>query len=107
MSTFVIRLSHPPDQCPASNGKVRQRAFELGPRVPELAAKHGLTFVDGPLVLDAEHEGLAVVEAANVQSVHDFVFASGLMQWNSVRVSLAQPLHQSLKELDGAPPPIY
>jgi hypothetical protein len=46
-------------------------------RIPELARKHGVTFMAGPLVLDAEHEGLAIVEAARVEDVHRFVFGVG------------------------------
>jgi len=41
------------------------------------------------LVLGSEHESVAVVEADRVETVNDFIQLSGLIQWNSVRVSMA------------------
>ena len=47
--------------------------------IPRLAQQHGVKFVAGPLVLDAEHEALAVVEAAGPEVIHSFVNESGLI----------------------------
>ncbi len=58
-------------------------------------------------LLASEPEGVAVVEAASVEAVDDFVQQSGLIQWNSVRVSAAQTLAEALGSLDKLPPPIY
>jgi hypothetical protein len=50
---------------------------------------------------------VAVVEASGVEAVNDFSQQSGLIQWNSVRVSLAEPLQDALGHLDSLPPAIY
>jgi hypothetical protein len=75
--------------------------------IPRLAQKHGIRFLAGPLVLDSEHEGVAIVEAAKPEAIHEFIGETGLMQWNVVRVSLALPIEESMKELEKIPPPIY
>ena len=107
MAQYVVRLVHPPDQCPSSNAKVRDRAVKGASEAPRLAQQHGIRFLAGPLVLDSEHEGLAIVEAASVEAIHNFVAETGLMQWNAVRVTLAIPMEESMKELARIPPPIY
>ena len=61
----------------------------------------------GTLVLAAEHEGITVVEAANVEAVGQFVLQSGMAQWNSVRVTASQTQQDALQELSSMPPPIY
>jgi hypothetical protein len=107
MPLFVVRLVHPPDQCPASNAKVRERATTGAAEIPRLAQQHGIKFLAGPLVLDSEHESLAVVEAARIEAIHDFVAETGLLQWNAVRVTFALPIEESMKELAKIPPPLY
>jgi uncharacterized protein with GYD domain len=107
MPLYVVRLTHPPDQCPLSNTKVRQMMTKGAPEMPKMAKKMGIKFIAGPLVIGAEHDGLAVVEANQLETVQDFVLQSGLSQWNSVKVSQALPLDEALKELDKAPPPLY
>jgi hypothetical protein len=74
---------------------------------PQLAEKLKIKFVAGPLVLGMEHDGIAVVEADSVETVQEFVLQSGLMQWNSVRVSAARTLQQAIEELKRVPPPLY
>jgi hypothetical protein len=107
MSTFVVRLSHTADQCPTANGKVRERVLGGAAEIPVLAGQLGVTIVAGPLVLGSEHESIAVVEADRVEAVNDFVQQSGLIQWNSIRISLAEPLADALAHIDQMPPPIY
>jgi uncharacterized protein with GYD domain len=75
--------------------------------IPKLAQKKGIKFLVGPLVIGSEHDGLAVVEANQLETVQDFVLQRGLVQWNSVRVSQAVPLDEALKQLDKVPPPLY
>jgi hypothetical protein len=50
---------------------------------------------------------VAVVEADGVEAVNDFIQRSGLIQWSSVRVSLAEPLQEALGRLDSLPPALY
>jgi hypothetical protein len=107
LSTFVVRAVHTSDQCPTANSKIRERVVGGAAEIPALAEQFGVKMVVGPLVLGSEHESLAVVEADGIENVNDFVQQSGLIQWNSVRVSLAQPLQDVLAHIDSMPPAIY
>ena len=107
MPQYLIRFVHSSDQCPTANSKVRERVLRGMPAIPDLASKLGLKFVIGPLVLASEHEGFAVVESDKAESVEDFVMQSGLMQWNSVRITPTQTLPEALNHLDSMPPPLY
>jgi hypothetical protein len=107
MPLYVVKLVHTSDQCPSANGKVRERIVKGAPELPKLAQKLGIKFLVGPLVMGAEHESLAVVETDKVETVNDFILQSGLMQWNTVKVSSAKPLDEGMKDLEKMPPPIY
>jgi hypothetical protein len=107
MPTYVVRLTHTSDQCPTANSKVRDRVVGSAAEMPTLAGKLGVSFLAGPLVLASEHEGIAVVEAQSVEAVNDFVQQSGLIQWNSVRISSAEPLEVAMSHMSEMPPPIY
>jgi hypothetical protein len=107
MTTFVLRLVHASDQCPTANAKVRERVLSMGANMNELVEKSGVKLVVPPLILGAEHESVAVVEADDVAQVNEFIYESGLIQWNSVRVSMAEPLPDALKHLEEIPPPLY
>lgn len=107
MPQYVIRATHPPDQCPIANSKTRELMVKGAPELPGLASRLGVKIVIGPLILGAEHENIAVVEADRIEAVDDFVLQSGLAQWNSVRVSSAQTMQQALADLDKIPPPLY
>jgi hypothetical protein len=107
MPQFVLRLTHPPDQCPLSNSKVRSLAAKGAVELPKLAEKHGIRFVLGPTVLASEHEALAVIETDKVENIDEFILQSSLAQWNAVRVSSARPLSEAMKELERAPSPLY
>jgi uncharacterized protein with GYD domain len=105
--TFFVRLTHTSDQCPTANSKVRERVLSRAAEIPALAEQLGVKITLGPLVLGSEHESVAVVEANGAETVNDFIQQSGLIQWNSVRVSIAEPLQDALGRLDTIPPAIY
>ena len=107
MPTYVIRLSHTSDQCPTANAKVRERVQEMGPNIAKISERLGIKIVAGPLILGAEHEGLAILETDRVETVNDFLVETGLVQWNSVRVSMAQQLADALAEIDRMPAALY
>jgi hypothetical protein len=107
MPQYFVSLLHSSDQCPATNTAVRERATKGMPELPRLAQKLGMRFIAGPLVLSAEHESIAVVEADRVETVNEFVLQSGLMQWNSVRISPVKSVEEAMKDLEKAPPAIY
>jgi len=107
MPQYVIRMTHPPDQCPTSNAKIREMFLKGAPELPQLAQRLGITFLAGPLIIGAEHEGVAVVEAGNLETVQEFVLRSGLVQWNSVRVSQAMSVQEAIQSIEKVPPPLY
>jgi hypothetical protein len=107
MPQYVIRLTHPPDQCPTANAKIRAIFLQGAPELPQLAQRLGITFLAGPLIIGSEHEGVAVVEAGNVETVQEFVLQSGLVQWNSVRVSQAMSIQEAIQSMEKVPPPLY
>ncbi len=107
MPQYVVRMTHPPDQCPTANAKTRKMLVEGASAIPQLAQKLRIKFVVGPLIIGTEHDGVAVVEADNVETVEDFIEQSGLVQWNSVRVSSARSLQEAIEDMKKVPPPLY
>jgi hypothetical protein len=105
--TFVIRTVHSPDQCPTANSKLRERIQAQGPQIPKIAEGLGIKVVVGPLVLGSEHEGVVIVEADRIEAVNDFLLESGLIQWQTCRVSLAQTMADALGELSKVPEPLF
>ncbi len=107
VTTFVVKLVHPPDQCPMANAKVRERAQSMGQEIGTLSEKMGIKMVLAPHVLGSEHESITVVEADRIENVNEFVQQSGLIQWNTVHISMAEPLDQAMGRMDSVPPPLY
>lgn len=107
MPQYVVKLQHTSDQCPSANSKVRERVTRGAQELPRLAEKLHVRFLAGPLVLAVEHEAIAVVESDSEAAVHELVLHSGLMQWNTVRVSPARKLEDVTKEFEKFPPPLY
>jgi hypothetical protein len=104
MPQYVILADHSPDICPSSNARSRARALEgLGQNLPKLSEKYGVTFLTGPLHLDPGHRTVAVVEAANVESVAELVYESGLSQWNTVEVCPTRPVAELMAKVDDFP----
>jgi hypothetical protein len=108
MPLYFIKLTHAPEQCPSANTKVRERVIQGMPEFPRLTEKLGIKVLTGPLALVAEHEAFTVVEADRIEVVQEFLMLSGLMQWNTARVSPTKPLEDVLKDdLPRMPKPLY
>jgi hypothetical protein len=107
MPTYFLRLTHTSDQCPTASSKIRERVLGSAADIPKLADQLGVKIVVGPLVLGSEHESVGIVEADAVETVNEFIQQSGLIQWNSVRVSMAEPLQDALARIEKIPPAIY
>ena len=107
MPQYVIRMTHPPDQCPTANSKTRAMFVNGAPELPQIAQKLRIKFLAGPLIIGAEHEGVAVVEADKIEPVQEFILQSGLVQWNSVRVAWAMSMQEAIESLEKVPPPLY
>ena len=107
MPIFVLTSTHTADQCPTANSKVRERIMDQAPQIPKIAERLGINIVLGPLVLGAEHESVTVVETDKVETINDFLVETGLVQWQSTRVSLARPLPDALGEIERMPAALY
>lgn len=103
MPTYVVRLNHPPESCPTANSKVRDLLQKQGPEIPKIGERLGLTMVAGPLVMGSEHEAVAIVETDRVETVNDFLYETGLIQWNTARVSMAHPMSEAMADIAKLP----
>ena len=60
-------------------------AYEAGPEnMQKITGNLGLSFVLEPQHLDPTHRVIAVVDAPSIEAVSQFVFDTGLFQWNTV-----------------------
>ncbi len=107
MPQYVVTAKHSSDQCPTANSKTRQLMVRGAKELPQLAQRLKIQFIVGPLILGAEHESVAVVEADRYETVQDFILQSGLVQWNAVRISPAMTQEEALAKLEKVPPPLY
>ncbi len=107
MRQYVIRMTHPPDQCPTANARIREVFIKGAPELPRLAQRLGVKFLAGPYILGAEHETVIVVESETLEAVQDVIVQSGLVQWNAVRVSYAMSVQEAVQNMERVPPPLY
>jgi len=103
MAQFVLEISHPPDQCPTANAKVRKLQLPAAADLPSLGKKLGVKFLAGPLVT-TEHRSIAIVEAREEEAIRPFALQSGMIRYNSIRVSLGVPMEQALREVNELDP---
>jgi hypothetical protein len=105
MPQYVVLADHTPDLCPTSNAKTRARAMEgLNPDAQQKALKaSGVTLVFGPMHLDPSHRTVVACEAPSVEAVVQFVYESGLFQWNTVEVSPITPIEEMMGNLQDWP----
>ena len=102
MATFAVIAKHPPELCPSSNAKTRKMLNEGAGQIPELAERLGVTIVT-LRVFGPDHIILAVVDAADIEAVRDFMFQSRLVQWNTTSIHATYSLDEALvrvNELD-------
>jgi predicted RecB family endonuclease len=75
---------------------VRQRDGSQGaPEIPQLAEQLGVGIVT-LRVFGPDHVVLAVVEADDIEAVRDFVFQTGLIQWNTTRIHATYSMEEAL-----------
>jgi len=99
MGTFAIIAEHPPELCPASNARTRQMMNEGAPQIPQLAEQLGLDLVT-LRVFGPDHILLAVVEANDIERVRDFIFKTGLIQWNTTRIHATYSMDEALARVN-------
>jgi uncharacterized protein with GYD domain len=99
---FVLLAEHTADVCPTSNSSIRELMQKVGPQVPSIAEKHGVTIVAGPFV-NREHVIVAVVESDDPAAVDSFIMESTLGQWNTVRVLPSHTIQEGMAQLEDQP----
>ena len=95
---FVVLATHTAEVCPMSNAKSKAMIMDMGPQIPKIAEKNGVTIVSGPWV-NREHLTVVVVEAERAESLDTFLLESRLVQWNTVRVLPSQHLAEGMTEV--------
>ena len=99
MATFAVIAEHPPHLCPTSNAQTRQLLKDGGSQIPELAEQLGVDI--GTLrIFGPDHIILAVVEAADIDSVRNFALQSRLMQWNTVKINATYSIEEAVAMID-------
>jgi predicted RecB family endonuclease len=100
MGTFAVIAEHPPELCPTSNARTRQMMKEGAPQIPQLAEQLGVEIVT-LRVFGPDHVVLAVVEANDIEAVRDFIFQTGLIQWNTTTIHATYSMEEALARADG------
>ena len=95
---FIILAEHTAEVCPTGNAKTRAMLLDMGPKIPGIAEKSGVTLVSGPWV-NREHLTVTIAEADRVESIDAFLVQSRLPQWNTVRVIPSQSIAEGMAEL--------
>jgi hypothetical protein len=99
MGTFAVIAEHPPELCPTSNARTRQMMKEGAPQIPRLAEQLGVDIVT-LRVFGPDHIVLAVVEASDIEAVRDFIFQTGLIQWNTTNIYATYSMEEALARAD-------
>ncbi|HEX9869516.1 MAG TPA: hypothetical protein VGC99_13165 [Candidatus Tectomicrobia bacterium] len=94
---YVILGQHPPDLCPTSNAKTRERVQQMMTQLDAAQKKHQVSVLSGH-VLGASHRLVVLTEAPNVEAVRDFTMETGLVQWNSLEIYPAWSLDEAVKQ---------
>jgi len=102
MPQFVMIARHAPEHCPTSNAKIRQLLKQGVREIPEIAKRLGVKIITIN-VYGPDHEVLAVVEAAGIEPVRDFVMQSRLVQWNTTAIHATWTLEEALTKADALP----
>jgi predicted RecB family endonuclease len=99
MGTFAVIAEHPPQLCPTSNSRTRQMMNEGAPRIPQLAERLGVEIVT-LRVFGPDHILLAVVDANDIEAVRDFIFQTGLIQWNTTNIHPTYSMEEALARVN-------
>jgi len=99
---YVIIATHTADICPTANAKTRDLTMQMGPDVPRIAEKAGVTIIAGPYV-SREHVSVAIVEAKTGEDLDQFLMESRLPMWNSVKVLPSVTMEEGMQEIQTLP----
>ena len=95
----VILATHAAEVCPLSNAKTKALLLEIGPQIPAIGEKHGVTIVAGPFV-SQEHLVVVVVEAERSEDIDEFLTESRLGQWNQLHILPSRTMPEGMRELE-------
>jgi hypothetical protein len=99
MPTFAVIAEHPPHLCPTSNARTRDMLKTGAREIPQLAGQLGVR-IDSLRIFGPDHVILAVLDADDIESVRRFALQSGLMQWNTVRISATYSIDEAVSMVD-------
>ena len=105
MPQYAVLADHSPEICPGSNARTRARALEgtSSENIEKVCADLGMSFVVPPLHLDPTHRVMAVVEAPSIETVSEFILATGLFQWNTVETFPVTPIAEMMARVTEFP----
>lgn len=105
MPQYALLADHTPDLCPGSNARTRAAALEgTSPEnIQKISEELGLSFVLPPMHLDPTHRVIAIVEAPTIETVTEFVMATGLFQWNTVESYPVTPIAEMMAAVTDFP----
>ena len=102
MPKYVLISNHPPNTVPSASEAARKRGDALEKELPPLMQKHQLK-PELMVHLDPGHRVLFVLEGPSAEAVRDFVYESGLGQWNDFEFHLASTLDWITQVTDKLP----
>jgi hypothetical protein len=100
---YVILGQHPPDLCPTSNTKTRERVGQMMTQLEAAQQRHQVRVLSGH-VLGMSHRMVVLTEAPTVEAVRDFVMETGLVQWNSVEIYPSWALDEAIRQASALAP---
>jgi len=102
MPQYAILQSHPPDNCPMANAKVREHAMATLPHLEERAKAKGIEITVN-VHLDPAHRALTIFDAPNAESVRDLVYEGGFVQFTEMEFFLVTPLPELVARMADFP----
>lgn len=104
---YGIILKHSAITCPSGNKAARETSKKLVSQLPKLAQKHKVKILTA-YHFDPDHIIIVTLEGENAESVRDFIFESGMPQWNEVSFHLLTPVDKLVEMEDKIfPAPIF
>ena len=100
---YVVLGQHPPDLCPTSNAKTRERVQPMMTPLDVAQKKHQVRVLSGH-ILGVSHRMVVLTEAPNVEAVRAFAMETGLVQWNSVEIYPSWGFDEAIQQASALTP---
>lgn len=94
----VVLAEHSAEVCPSGNAKTKALMLEVGPQIPKLAEKNGVTIISGPFI-NREHVAVVILEADRAEDLDAFLLETHLPQWNRVRILPSLTIEQGMQQV--------